>query len=120
MLYAKKTDAKYAENKIKQRITVQSKEKSPKKIADQKKYFLGDLLQKWMNSRYSNLNDSQILDVLKDMIDNEKIGAEFKQYSLQNNKNIEFINEKTREVESIKQMIDTAQSDPRNPLPPLD
>jgi hypothetical protein len=44
----KKTDAKYAENKIKQRITAQSKEKSPKQIADHKKYFLGDLLQKLM------------------------------------------------------------------------
>ena len=112
----KKTDAKYAENKIKQRITAQSKEKSPKQIADHKKYFLGDLLQKWMQSRFKDLNDDQVLDAFKRLIENEKIGSNVRQQWTNQNQNIDWMNQRIAETQQIKQQIDTAKSDPRNPF----
>jgi ATP-dependent Lon protease len=112
----KKTDAKYAENKIKQRITAQSKEKSPKQIADHKKYFLGDLLQKWMQSRFKDLNDDQVLDAFKRLIENEKIGSNVRKQWTDNNQNVDWMKDRIEETQQIKQQIDSAKSDPRNPF----
>lgn len=92
---------------------------SQKKKNDSKKYFLGDLLQKWMNTQYSNLSDDQALDALKQMIENQHIGhAVRKQWTQnnQNNQNIDWINNRIAETQQLKQQIDTAQSDPRNPF----
>lgn len=112
----KKTDAKYAENKIKQRITVQSKEKSQKKINDSKKYFIGDLCLKWMNSRFKDLNDDQVLDAFKRLIENERIGSHVRKQWTDQNQNIEWMNQRIAEIQLITQQIDTAKLDPRNPF----
>lgn len=112
----KKTDAKFAENKIKQKINASSKEKSAKKIADQKKYFIGDLCQKWMQSRFKDLQDDQVLDALKRLIENEKIGSNVRKQCTDSNQNIDWMNQRIAETQHIKQQIDTAKSDPRNPF----
>lgn len=112
----KKTDATFAENKIKQKIKAQSKEKSPKQIADHKKYFLGDLLQKWMNSRYSNLEDDQVLEALKQMIENERIGTVARKLWTEKKENLEWINNRIAETHELKEKINLAKSDPRNPF----
>lgn len=112
----KKTDAKYAENKIKQKIKAKSQEKSPKKINDSKKYFLGDLCLKWMLSRFKDLNDDQVLDAFKRLIENEKIGSNVRKQWTDQNQNIEWMNQRIGETQHIKQQIDSAKSDPRNPF----
>lgn len=112
----KKIDAKFAENKIKQKINAQSKEKSPKKIADQKKYFIGDLCQKWIQSRFKDLQDDQVLDAFKKLIENEKIGSNVRKQWTDQNQNIEWMNQRIGETQQIKQQIDNGKSDPRNPF----
>ncbi|CAM3073648.1 hypothetical protein [Acinetobacter celticus] len=114
----KKIDVKFAENKIKQRIATQAKEKSPRKIADQKKYFIGDLCLKWMKSTYQNLNDDQVLDTLKTMIENEKLGSSARQIwtESKNENNLDWMNNKIAETQVVQEEIKKAKLDPRNPF----
>lgn len=109
-------NAKIAKNKLNQKLVTQSKEKSPKKIADHKKYFLGDLIQKWIKTRYSSLDDHQFLDALKVMVENEKIGGAIRNQWTKNGQNIDWMNNRISEVKEIKDQIDFAKSDPRNPF----
>lgn len=112
----KKTDAKFAENKIKQKINASSKEKSQRKINDSKKYFVGDLLLKWMQSRFKDLQDDQVLDAFKRLIENEKIGSNVRKQWTDNNQNVDWMKARIEETQQIKQQIDSAKSDPRNPF----
>lgn len=112
----KKTDAKFAENKIKQKINAQSKEKSPKKIADQKKYFIGDLCLKWIESTFQNLSDDQVLDALNRMIENQKIGQEARKFWEQNNQNKDYLNTQIAATSQLKAQVNAAKTDSRNPF----
>lgn len=112
----KNIDAKHSMNKVTYKVTAQSKEKSPKKIADRKKYFLGDLLLKWMNSKYNELNDDQVLDVLKNMMENERIGMIVRKQWTDKQQNIEWMHQRITEIQKITHQVDTAKIDSRNPF----
>lgn len=117
----KKTDAKYAENKIKQRITAQSKEKSPKKIADHKKYFLGSLLLSILEKRNPNLTDDMVMDSLIEMTEHEKFGCELNEYlkANQNDANQRlrsFRDDSFSKTIEIRNMIIEAKNNSRNPF----
>lgn len=112
----KSNNVKIAENKIKQRLATSLKEKSPKKVADHQKYFIGDLTLKWIHSKYSDLSDDQVLNALKAMIESERIGSIIRKQWTDKNQNVDWMNSRIEEIKEIRQQIDIAQSDPRNPF----
>lgn len=89
---------------------------SQKKKNDSKKYFLGDLLQKWMNSKFNELNDDQVLDVLKNMMENERIGMIVRKQWTDKNQNIDWMHQRITEIQKITHQVDAAKTDPRNPF----
>lgn len=112
----KKIDAKFAENKIQQKLAAKNKEKSPKQIMDSKKYFIGDLCLKWIESVFPNLQDDQVLDALNTMIENQKIGQEVRKFWEQKNQNTDYLNARITETLQLKNQVSAAKSDPRNPF----
>lgn len=112
----KKIDAKFAENKIQQKLAAKNKEKSPKKSLDSKKYFIGDLCLKWIESTFQNLSDDQVLDALNRMIENQKIGQEARKFWEQKNQNTDYLNARITETLQLKNQVSAAKSDPRNPF----
>lgn len=112
----KKIDAKFAENKIQQKLAAKNKEKSPKKIQDSKKYFLGDLCLKWIESTFPNLPDDQVLDALNRMIENQKIGLVAREHWEKENQNSGYIQTRIAETEQLKAQVNAAKTDSRNPF----
>ena len=91
-----------------------SEKKDEKRKRDAKKYFIGDLTLKFIESISENLNDDQVLDAFITIIENEKIGRSFRQYSMTQNKNIEYINQQISQTQKMKEMIHAAKLDSRN------
>ncbi len=112
----KKIDAKFAENKIQQKLAAKNKEKSPKKSLDSKKYFIGDLCLKWIESTFQNLSDDQVLDALNRMIENQKIGQEARKFWEQNNQNKDYLNTQIAATSQLKAQVNAAKTDSRNPF----
>ena len=112
----KKNDAKFAENKIQQKLAAKNKEKSPKKSLDSKKYFIGDLCLKWIESTFQNLSDDQVLDALNRMIENQKIGQEARKFWEQNNQNKDYLNTQIAATSQLKAQVNAAKTDSRNPF----
>lgn len=117
----KKIDVKFAENKIKQRIATMGKEKSPKKINDSKKFYLGSLLLSILEKRNPQLTDDMVMDSLIEMTENEKFGCELNEYlkANQNDANQRlrsFRDDSFSKTIEIKNIILQAKNDSRNPF----
>lgn len=117
----KKSDATFAENKIKQRIATQAKEKSPKKIIDSKKFYLGSLLLSILEKKNPNLTDDDVFDTLLEMAQHENFGYELDQHLKENindkNQSLRsFRDDAFNKAQEIKNVILEAKNNARNPF----